>query len=368
MLLRIALILFWSVGTCMESSVVTQVLFEKPKSEGEYRIPGMIALKDGTILAFCADRKGRGDFGHDTTTVIRRSTDGGKTWDAIREITAKSGADIHSGPVVQDRDTGRVFKFCRFWPATKEAKAFTNTKSYSEMVELGWIDHFQTSDDSGKTWSDPQPMRMDFPDHVVSAATGNGIHGIQLEDGRLLIQGGYSERRNEKLLRRCCVFASDDRGENWKRILDIDTAKIGTIREFTLAETEDGKFVCNIRSKQNWRAIFDGGRLRNDDELGDIECHAGLAVGPDGDWYFTQPNPVDENRKLPFNERRQRLTLRISPDQGQTWPREILIHDKAAAYSDVAVLPDRTVLVLFENGDRIGDCYQRISLARIAVK
>jgi sialidase-1 len=60
------------------------------------------------------------------------------------------------------------------------------------------------------------------------------------------------------------------------------------------------------------------------------------------------------------------LVLRVSEDEGDTWPAEILVHDKAAAYSDVAVLPDGTVLVLFENGSDVGRPYQRISLARIA--
>ena len=142
--------------------VLTDVLFEKPASQGEYRIPGVLALEDGTVLAFCADRKGRGDFGHDTTTVLRRSTDGGKTWGPIREIAARPGADIHSGPVVYDRDTNRPFKFCRYWPAAKDAKKTTDSKTYSEMAELGWVGHVQISDDQGETWTASKPVRMDF--------------------------------------------------------------------------------------------------------------------------------------------------------------------------------------------------------------
>jgi sialidase-1 len=352
--------------------VSTQTLFEKPASQGEYRIPGLLALENGTVLAFCANRKGRGDFGHDTTTVMRRSIDGGNTWGPIRVIAARPGADIHSGPVVYDRDKERLFKFCRYWPAANDAKKITDSKTYDEMAELGWIDHVQISDDDGKTWTEPRAIRMDFPPEVFSAATGNGIHGIQLANGRLLIQGGYSERDGGRLLRRCCVFASDDAGGHWRRITDIDTADINVIREFVMAEKQDGGVYYNIRSTQGWRAVFEDENLRSDDELRDVACHAGLAVwrrpGGDPRWFFTHPNPTGEVRGENLSRRRQRLVLRISEDEGKTWLREILIHGGPAAYSDVAVLPDGTVLVLFENGTAVGSPYQRISFARVASK
>ena len=47
-----------------------------------YRIPAIVVTTNGTVLAFCEGRKnGRGDSG-DIDTLLRRSTDGGKTWSA----------------------------------------------------------------------------------------------------------------------------------------------------------------------------------------------------------------------------------------------------------------------------------------------
>lgn len=322
------------------------------------------------MLVFYADRKGRGDFGHERTTVLRRSTDGGRTWGPIREIAHRNHTDIHSGPVVYDRKTNRIFKFCRFWPAARDAKKITNSKTYAEMVQAGWIDHGQSSDDQGKTWTEPIPIRLDYPQGVFSAATGNGVHGIQLANGRLLIQGGYSVRRNNRLLRHCCVFASDDHGATWKRTLDIDTSEIDIIREFVMAEKVDGSVYFNLRSTKGWRAVFDGKHLHNDDELRDVQCHAGLAVWQRGKkplWVFSHPDPTGAARKGNFGNRRQRLVLRISEDEGETWPRDIVVHEKAAAYSDVAILPDGTALVIFENGDTVGRPYQRISIARVSL-
>jgi sialidase-1 len=367
----LALLLLLSSSAAAGESIVTDTLFEKPPSQGEYRIPGILALEDGTVLAFCGDRKGRGDFGHDTTTVLRRSTDGGRTWSPIQEIAARPGADIHSGPVVYDREMDRIFKFCRFWPAAKDAKKITDSTTYEQMVELGWIDHVQTSDDHGATWTAPQPIRMNFPADAYTAATGNGVHGIQLADGRLLIQGGYSQRADGRLLRRCCVFASDDHGRNWYRSLDMDTAEIDVIREFVMAARTDGSVYYNLRSTTGRRAIWDGQQVRNDDHLRDVQCHAGLAVwqrlGGKPLWLFSHPSPSAAQRGGDFSRRRQRLVLRVSQDEGRTWPREIVVHQQAAAYSDVAVLPDGTALVIFENGDAAGRPYQRVSCARIPI-
>src|ERR1044072_2525437 len=45
-----------------------------------YRIPSVIVAPKGTVLAFCEGRKnGRGDTG-DIDLLVKRSTDGGKTW------------------------------------------------------------------------------------------------------------------------------------------------------------------------------------------------------------------------------------------------------------------------------------------------
>ena len=46
------------------------------------------------------------------------------------------------------------------------------------------------------------------------------------------------------------------------------------------------------------------------------------------------------------------MTVRMSEDEGATWPVSRVVHEGPAAYSSLVVLPDRSIGLLFERGDR----------------
>ena len=50
-------------------------------------------------------------------------------------------------------------------------------------------------------------------------------------------------------------------------------------------------------------------------------------------------------------DERVRMSLRISPDQGETWPLLRLLHEGPSAYSDMVQLNRREVLLLMETGE-----------------
>jgi sialidase-1 len=57
-----------------------------------YRIPGLVRTGRGTLLAYAeARRTGRGDWDQ-IDIVLKRSTDGGRTWDGQRRIATVSDA------------------------------------------------------------------------------------------------------------------------------------------------------------------------------------------------------------------------------------------------------------------------------------
>ena len=78
-------------------------------SEGykSYRIPAIISLPNGDLLAFCEGRvHGSGDFG-DINIVMKRSSDSGKTWSTLQTVVdADSLQAGNPAPTVDLTDPG----------------------------------------------------------------------------------------------------------------------------------------------------------------------------------------------------------------------------------------------------------------------
>ena len=64
----------------------------------------------------------------------------------------------------------------------------------------------------------------------------------------------------------------------------------------------------------------------------------------------------------PASTKREKMTVRLSRDEGKTWPTPKVLHDGPAAYSCLAVLPDGDIGCLYERGDK--NPYESITLAR----
>jgi sialidase-1 len=67
----------------------------------------------------------------------------------------------------------------------------------------------------------------------------------------------------------------------------------------------------------------------------------------------------------PASTQRERLTLRLSYDEGTSWPVARVIHEGPAAYSSLVVLPDFSIGLLYERGER--SPYEKITLARLTL-
>src|SRR5687768_3937989 len=84
-----------------------QVTVYESGTEGyrSFRIPGIVKLPDGTLLAFAEGRVGdANDFG-DIDIVLKKSTDKGKTWSAVQKVA--DNKDMQAGnpaPVVDLTD------------------------------------------------------------------------------------------------------------------------------------------------------------------------------------------------------------------------------------------------------------------------
>lgn len=323
-----------------------------------YRIPALLVTPRGTVLAFCEGRKtGAGDHG-DLDLLLKRSTDGGRTWSAQQIVYEEGGdAKITIGnpcPVVDAR-TGTIWlPFCR------DNKQVLITSSRDE----------------GRTWSPPREISdtATKPDWDW-VATGPGI-GIQLtrgpHAGRLVIPSDHKRTLAGKQLEwNSHMLFSDDGGQSWQLGQPIQTGG----NECQIIERADGSLLVNTRMQGNfegYRGIAtstDGGvtwsAIEQEKSLPCPKCQASLLRYSPELLLFSNPHPPASTDGKPSGAR-VRMTVRLSRDDGRTWPVAKVLHAGPAAYSSLARLADGTILCLYEGGEQRP--YEALRLARFPLE
>ena len=175
-----------------------------------YRIPALVSTADGTVLAFCEGRRGgRGDSGQ-IDLLLRRSSDGGRTWSATQVVVSWLGFTVGNPTPVLVRETGDVvLLFC-----SNPAEAHESTIRKGLYTRAVWT---VSSADGGLTWGTPVEITSQvMGDGWTWYATGP-CHAIQLRSGRLLVPCNHRHLDTETvtLSRHAHVIYSDDLGASW---------------------------------------------------------------------------------------------------------------------------------------------------------
>ncbi|PHN05926.1 sialidase family protein [Flavilitoribacter nigricans] len=308
-----------------------------------FRIPTLVRSKAGTLLAFAEGRKDNAADHGNVDLVLRRSTDGGQSWQKLQLVYEEGGtAKVTIGnpvPVV-DRETGNIWLFfCR------DNKNVLVTKST----------------DDGMHWTTPTDLTdsLKEPDWGSWYATGP-CHGIQLTNGRLVVPANHGRPSGSGTQPHMII--SDDHGKNWR----IGGLPETNANENTVAEIETNQLYVNMRSSNhNNRKPYcrevawspDGGDnfgpTAYDCKLPDSICQGSLLRfnREDGLHMLVFSNPA--------SQRRERLTVRTSADGGRNWSAGTLIYGGSAAYSDLVQIDGKTLGILFER-----DLYQTITFVR----
>jgi sialidase-1 len=339
-----------------------------------FRIPAIINLKDGTLLAFCEGRvNGAGDYGNNDI-VMKRSSDYGRTWSALK-VVADFGdqQSCDPAPVVDMTDPsfpkGRIFIFYN-----------TGNNKETEIVKGNGIKYclYKTSIDGGESWSGPvditaqvhrpkQPSvnpLFNFSEDWRYYANTPG-HAMQFQEGkfrgRIFVAANHSAGDPQKGGGHYVAhgYYSDDHG---KTFMIGNSLNLPGSNESMAAELSGGRLMMNSRIQK--------GNIRS--RIVSISSNGGTSWDTT---YFDRhlPDPVCQGSILSLGNRkgkniiafcndadtmnRNNLTLRISFDEGKSWAKNIPVYKNQSelkpkyaysAYSDLVKIDENRIGVLYE--------------------
>ena len=337
-----------------------------------YRIPSIISLPNGDLVAFAEGRvHGSGDFG-DINIVVKRSGDAGNTWSQMHTLVDYDSLQAgNPAPVVDVLDpmypSGVLYLF--YNTGNNHEWGIRERKGIREV----W---YIKSVDLGKTWSTPvnittqthkpdQPQvdsAYNFQEDWRSYALTPG-HAMQFQTGRfkgrIFVAANHSSGPPQEQFRdyNAHGFYTDDHGKTFKL---SESISIPGSNEAIAAELSTNRLIMSVRNQRGDiknRIIAyssDGGHSWDttyfEKELPDPVCQGSLlTLG------YRNGKAIIASSNAAHTTRRDNLTLRISYDEGVHWDKGIVI-DKAdndqrrdwTAYSDLVMINKRTVGILYE--------------------
>ena len=314
------------------------------------RMPNVVVAMDGSILAVW------------NGVICRKSVDGGETFGKVIEV----GKGFMGGGVTVDETTGSIFAFVEDGHPPSKLTVYR-------------------SEDNGKTWEKHDcEIKKDKEGNMPSMHMNE--HGITLRHGehkgRIIRPSRWYAGKNHNSRwpkHYTNAIYSDDRGKTWHASEPFPEQGTG---EACIVELSDGTLYYN--SRVHWekaerntrrRCAFsrDGGKTWEDWRIVDIlpdghqhrsyGCMGGLARLP----VKGRDILVFSNLDTP-KANRERITVWMSPDGGQTWPVKRLVYDGASAYSSMSAGRSDTpsegsVYLMFEGGPGGGAQIGRFNLA-----
>jgi sialidase-1 len=351
-----------AVGAATAQADVASTLVFNKNTEGHdcYRIPTIVKANNGDLLAFAEGRNEGATFCNDLgkiDLVLKRSTDGGKTWGALQTVITAFG-DVKGNPApIVIPGSNRI--------------VLLSTMQCFTSPDCGRIPRVSISEDNGNTWGAPKTLTTELGFSAAPSWLATGpSHGIVLtrgaHAGRLVAGMSYSNIG--------ALIYSDDKGTTWHRgATDQPTSSAMNPQEISVTELADGRIYAAARNQAN-----DGNRC-----LEDGTHNRAFAISSDGGATFSSKfafatdlvTPVVEGSTTRMSatdtggkynrivfaapstcDRRKELRIHSSFDEGANWTGtagSLLVWGQDASYSDMVPLSQSSVGVLFEAGPEL---------------
>lgn len=332
-----------------------------------WRIPALLCLKDGSLLAVCDKRKyNESDLPEDIDIVIRRSVDKGHTWS--EPVTIAEGQGVKRGygdAALVECENGDVV--CVFvggnglWASTESDPI----RSYVCCSNDGGITWSQPEDITSQLWGSQASNTVCRSYKASFFGSGNGLRLTRGENAGRIMFAAAMCRKNANILDNFVVY-SDDNGHTWH----VSNKAYSGGDEAKLMELVDGRVLISVRQngERGYNHSDDGGEtwgtqgrwtsLRSNACNGDMLRVCSMDHGDSINILF---------HSIPNSLQREDVSIFTSRDEGETWQDPYLLFDGPSVYSSMTLLPDGCVGVLLEKNPS-GQCeiwYQHIPVKLI---
>jgi sialidase-1 len=294
-------------------------VLEDAGAGGYEAFPDVCRLQDGRLMAVCY--AGYGHVSMPTERLPRggqiaccTSNDEGRSWS--KPALLYDGPHDDRDPSIVQLKSGRLI--CNFFSLDKSGTPDKNWIGYGTWMV--------TSDDLGRTWT---PARQIAADAYCSAPIR------ELSDGRLIL-GLYRELNGTAS---GAVTYSDDAGETWSPVVDIDNGGQRLDAETDIIELKDGTLYAAQRPAMCFSVSADRGRTWSVSKPIGFEGHCPYLLR-------TADNIIVLAHRLPGT------SLHYSLDEGKTWSQNVPVDTVGGAYPSMVNLKDGSVLIVYyEEGD-----------------
>lgn len=339
-----------------EPAMLTETaIFLEDSVEGRLQLfsPVLLRISKNKFLVFSESRTG-GDFG-DISLVYKAVTVNSDYSLSISNYSILAnnenvdgvGFDCYNTCALKT-SSGRIIVYY--------TKRF---KSHEAFTSLDFC--CKTSDDDGATWSAERILNDQFPDYAtrrwILAGPGKAIqlkHGKY--KGRIVvpcygaIDGSYPVSSAGQM--RSFLLLSDDNGQTYKIGAN---SQVHTSNECAVAETTAGDIVLMTRNGTAYKTIeisTDGEQAAKEvsflkDPLMAV-CQSGF-VQTENTYDLQIPKLLMTS---PADTLRSDLTLYMSYDNGQTFERKKQLMSGSASYSDVDVIDETHIFVVYAFNNR----------------
>lgn len=365
-----------------------------------YRIPSLVKTGKGTLIAgydmrydSSRDLQGNIDIG------ISRSTDGGNTWGDHRVVLDRGTwgglpekfNGVSDAALLVDKTTGRVF-VAGLWMhgvIDKNGNWMTGLTENSEAWNHQWKNKgsqpgfgvketsqflLSASTDDGLNWDDPVNItemckKEDW--WLWAPAPGNGI---TTREGTLVFPTQGRDANGQPFSN---ITFSTDGGEHWQ----TSTPAAHNTTECAVVQLTDGSLMLNMRDnrnrkekgKANGRAVAVTGDMGN--TWTEHPTSHGALIEPVCMASLYKHEYMENGKKKSIlffsnpdsKERRNNMTIKVSLDNGNTWPekyRILLDEGSGRGYSCLTSINKNTIGILYE-GSQADMTFQTVDIGTI---